>query len=163
MPKKPKVNPASAEPTVENRRARHDYTIHDTLEVGLVLAGSEVKPVRAGRISLGEGYITATEQPPVLSLHNVNIGEYGPAGAFQHKLDRPRRLLAHKREIQKLARASMLKGFTLIPLKLYWKNGYAKLLVGVGEGRGKTDKRHAIAERQMKREVDRAMSKRMKY
>lgn len=163
MAKKPKANPAAAEPTVENRRARHDYTIHETLEVGIVLAGSEVKPVRAGRISLGEGYVTATEHPPTLSLHSVNIGEYGPAGTFQHTPDRPRRLLAHKREIQKLARASMVKGFTLVPLKLYWKNGFAKLLVGVGEGRGKTDKRHAIAQREHQRDIDRAMSKRIKF
>ena len=80
MPKKPKITPARAEPTVENRRARHDYTIHDTLEVGIKLHGSEVKAVRAGRMTLGEGYVTAEISPLGLHLHNANIGDYDPAG-----------------------------------------------------------------------------------
>ncbi|MEM9065113.1 MAG: SsrA-binding protein SmpB [Planctomycetota bacterium] len=163
MAKKPKVNPASAEPTVENRRARHDYTIHDTLEVGIKLHGSEVKAVRAGRISLGEGYVTAELAPLGLHLHNATIGDYDPAGPFGHAQGRIRTLLAHKREIEKLFRQTQQKGFTLVPLKLYWKHGYAKLLIGLGEGRGKADKRHAITEREQKRDMDRAMSKRMKF
>ena len=147
--------------TIENRRARHDYTILDTLEVGVVLAGTEVKSVRAGNISLAEGYVSAREVPLELTLHNVSIGEYGPAGPRQHALSRPRRLLAHKREITKLARQMDQKGLTIVPLKLYFKDGWAKILIGVGQGRAHHDKRQAIADREHQRDMDRAMSKRV--
>ncbi|MEM1329915.1 MAG: SsrA-binding protein SmpB [Planctomycetota bacterium] len=160
---KKKVNPASAEPVIENRRARHDYAIGDTLEVGLKLHGSEVKAVRSGRISLQEGYVVATESPVGLFLHSVTVGDYQPAGPFGHTGDRPRVLLAHKREILKLARQTQQKGLTIVPLKLYWKNGMAKLEIGVGEGRNRQDKRDAIAEREHKRDMERAMSRRMKF
>ncbi len=152
---------SSATPTIENRRARHDYHILETLEVGLVLHGSEVKSVRASNISLQEGYVSAREAPLSLTLHGVSIGEYQPSGANQHAMGRTRTLLAHKREILKLARMVDQKGMTIIPLKLYFKNGYAKLLIGVGRGKASHDKRHAIAEREHKRDMDRAMSKRM--
>src|SRR5213592_1283606 len=91
-------------PTIENRRARHDYHISDTLETGVMLEGSEVKSVRAGKVSLAEGYVRVQENPPGLFLHGVNIGEYGPAGPRGHPAVRIRKLLAHKREIAKLAR-----------------------------------------------------------
>ena len=113
-------------------------------------------------MTLGEGYVTAEISPLGLHLHNANIGDYDPAGPFGHAAGRVRTLLAHKREIEKLHRQTQHKGFTLVPLKLYWKHGYAKLLIGLGEGRGKVDKRHAITEREQKRDMDRAMSKRMK-
>jgi len=160
---KKKTNPASAEPTIENRRARYDYTIHDTIEVGIRLHGSEVKAVRAGRMSLGEGYVTAEIAPLGLQLHNATIGDYDPAGPHGHAQGRVRTLLAHKREIEKLHRQTQQKGFTLVPLKLYWKHGYAKLLIGLGEGRGKADKRDAITAREQKREMDRAISKKLRY
>ena len=150
---------------IENRRARFDYAIGETLECGIKLYGPEVKSVRAGQVSLQEGYVKAEAQPLSLWLYGVNIAEYGPAGPVggnnrQSAATRMRKLLAHKREILKLWKAAQVKGFTLVPLKIYFKNGYAKCLVGVGEGRKKGDKREAIKERESRRDIDRAMSKR---
>ena len=147
-------------PHIENRKARHDYTISDTLEVGMVLTGPEVKSVRGGEVSLAEGYVRVQEKPPALYLHGATIGEYAPAGGKTHRMDRTRLLLAHKREIHKLARQVDQKGMTVLPLKLYFKNGYAKLLIGVGKGRTKYDKRRAISERETRRDIDRATSRR---
>lgn len=147
-------------PTIENRRARYDYFIGETVECGMKLYGPEVKSVRDSKISIGEGYVSAQLEPPVLLLHNVNIGEYAPAGSSKPTPTRVRKLLAHKREIAKLFKASQIKGNTLVPLKVYFKNGYAKLLVGIGTGKKAHDKRQSIAERESQREIDRAMSKR---
>ncbi len=147
--------------TIENRKARFDYAIEDTLEVGIMLEGTEVKAIRDGNISLAEGYVRVQETPPALYLHSINIGEYGPAGGRGHNALRTRKLLAHKREIQKLLRQVAQKGMTVVPLKLYFKNGYAKLLIGVGKGKRASDKRQSIATREAKRDVDRAMSRRM--
>lgn len=146
--------------SIENRRARYDYHIGETLEVGIVLRGTEVKSIRDGKVSLAEGYVRVSEQPPGLYLHGVDIAEYPPAGAVQHKPTRERVLLAHKREILKLAKETAAKGVTLVPLKLYFKDGRAKLLIGVGTGKGKSDKRQSIAAREAKRDIDRAMSRR---
>jgi SsrA-binding protein len=148
-------------PTIENRRARHDYSISDTLEVGIMLHGTEVKSVREGKVSLAEGYVRVDETPPALYLHSVQIDEYGPAGPMNHPMTRTRKLLAHKREILKLHRQVQQKGVTLVPLKMYFKNGYAKLLIGLGEGRSRHDKRQAIAAKETKRDLQRAMSRRM--
>jgi len=151
---------ASREPTIENRKARHDYFITDTLECGIRLTGSEVKSVRDGKVSLAEGFVRAVEEPAELSLHGVHIAEYPPAGkAAQHQPVRTRRLLAHKREIKKLARATQQKGLTLVPLKMYFSKGRAKLLIGLGQGKKQHDQRRSIAERQAKRDINRAMSR----
>ena len=147
-------------PTLENRKARFDDHSEDTLAVGMVLRGSEIKSVRDGQVSLGEGYVHVESTPPSLSLLNVNIGEYGPSGALGHKPTRARTLLAHKREILKLARQVSVKGMTIVPLKLYFKNGYAKLLIGVARGKAAHDKRDTISKREAKRDIDRAMSRR---
>lgn len=159
MAKKPKHK--EMQPTIENRRARFDYHIGDTVEVGVVLAGSEVKAVRQGKVSLGEGWVRAQENPPDLALHGVNIAEYAPAGPYQHAPVRARRLLAHRREIVKLARQVATKGTTIVPLKMYFKNGFAKLLIGVGTGKAEHDKRDSISEREARRDIDRAMSRRV--
>ena len=148
------------EVSVENRKARFHYAISDTLEVGIVLWGPEVKSIREGKVSLAEGYVRVQENPPGLYLHSVNILEYGPAGPRQHKPERTRKLLAHRREIAKLARQVEQKGMTVVPLRLYFKNGYAKLLIGVGKGKSSHDKRQAISERENKRDITRAMSRR---
>lgn len=149
------------EPVIENRRARHDYSISDTIEVGIKLVGTEVKSLRAAKASLAEGWVTAVEEPLRLELHGVHIDEYPPAGAArQHAPRRTRLLLAHANEIRRLARSTQAKGMTLVPLRIYFKNGRAKLLVGIGQGRKRGDKRAAIAEREMKRDMDRAMSRR---
>lgn len=150
--------------TIENRKARFEYHVLDTLEVGIALQGSEVKSVRDGQVSLAEGYIRVETTPPCLFLHQVNIGEYGPAGPVgnkrQHAPTRTRILLAHKREIYKLAKQSAQRGMTIVPLKLYFKDGYAKLLIGVAEGKARHDKRQSIAKRQADRDIARAMSRR---
>ena len=152
---------APNEPTIENRQARHDYSIGDTLECGIELLGTEVKSVRAGKVSLAEGYVSARAEPPELVLHSVHIAEYPPAGkAVQHDPVRPRRLLAHRREIRKLAEQVKLKGFTVVPLKIYFKHGLAKCLLTVGKGKKQHDKRHDIKERDAKREISRALSRR---
>lgn len=146
-------------PLIENRRARFDYFIHDTLEAGIVLDGTEVKPIRAGNCSLAEGYVKVEPSPPRLLLFGMTVGEYAPAGSRQHVPDRARTLLAHKAEILKLHRQVMQKGMTIVPLRLYFKSGYAKVLIGVAEGKSAHDKRHSIAEREAKRDIDRAMTR----
>lgn len=172
---------------IENRKARHDYEILSTLEVGMKLLGSEVKSIRDGKASLAEGYVRVEDgtrriaapkradgraprgkprmAEPGLWLHGVNIAEYPPAGrmgsAGQHPPTRVRQLLCHKRELVKMAREVEAKGVTVVPLKIYFKDGKAKLLIGVARGRTKGDKREAIAKRETRREIDRAMSRRM--
>lgn len=152
------------EPVVENRKARHDYFIEETLECGIELLGTEVKAIRLGQVSLGEGFVQAEDRPsqrPTLTMHNVHVGEYPPAGAArQHAPQRERRLLAHRREIRKLAQRTASKGFTIVPLKLYFVRGRIKILIGVARGKQKGDKRQSIAEREHRRDMDRAMSRR---
>ncbi len=149
----------SGSPTVENRKARYQYHIHDTLEVGIQLVGSEVKSVRAGNISIAEGFVRVDPSPLGMYLHQVNIGEYGPAGGMGHAATRVRKLLAHRQEIEKLKRAVDRKGVAIVPLKLYFKNGFAKVLIGVGEGKSRSDKRNTIAERDTQRDMQRAMTR----
>ena len=158
-----KKNPeTSNERTIENRKARFDYHILEELECGIMLRGSEVKSVRAGSVSLAEGWVKP--EGGALHLYGVNIGEYGPSGplggAGQHKPTRARTLLAHKAEILKLTKKIDEKGLTIVPLKMYFKNGYAKVLIGVAKGKAAHDKRHAIAKRETDREIRRATSRR---
>lgn len=162
MASKRKQKPEN-EAEIHNRRARHDYAIESTLEVGLKLHGSEVQSVRHGEVSIAEAYIKATDEPAALTIIGMTIGHYGPAAARNHHPTRERVLLAHKREIKRLARATDSKGMTIVPLKLYFRNGYAKLEIGLGRGKGHSDKRQSISEREQKREMDRAMSKRIKW
>lgn len=150
------------EPVIENRRSRFDYAIEDTLECGMKLLGTEVKSLRDGQASLAEGWIKAVAEPPRLTLHGVHVAEYPNASsAHQHDPVRVRTLLANKREIVKLAAAAAESGVTLVPLKIYFKNGFAKLLVGIGRGKRRADKRQDLRKREAKREIDRAMSKRV--
>jgi len=150
-------------PEILNRRARHDYEIGETLEVGVKLIGTEVKSVRAGKVSLAEGWVECREQPPELTLHGVHIDEYAPAGtgSQQHDPTRSRRLLAHKREIRRLAAGARASGVTIVPLKMYFKEGRAKLLIGVARGKKHADKRETVKQREAEREIRRAMSRRM--
>ena len=146
---------------IENRRARFDYEIGETLECGIKLYGPEVKSVREGKVSLAEGFVRADMDPPALWLHQVNIAEYSPAGRMSTDVPtRARKLLAHKKEIKRMAKLSDAKGATLVPLKVYFKGGYAKCLIGVGIGRKQSDKREVIKERESQRDIDRAMTKR---
>lgn len=157
---KKKTNPTDR--VIENRKARHDYIITETLEVGIMLAGSEVKAVRDGKASLAEGYVRVEPLHNALFLVGVNIGEYAPAGTRQHVAVRSRKLLAHKDEIRKLAKAADVKGFTIVPLKMYFKDGFAKVLIGVAQGRAAHDKRDRIAKRDAQRDMARAMSRKMR-
>jgi SsrA-binding protein len=178
-------------PSIENRRARYDYAILDTVEAGMILRGSEVKSIRAGKASLAEGFVRVEfgtlrgapraeaaagdggakkKKPPRrgyepgLYLHGVNIAEYPPAGPTgspaQHKPTRTRTLLVHTRELARMAREVQTKGCALVPLKIYFKNGKAKLLVGIGKSKAHADKRAAIAKRDAQRDMDRAMARR---
>jgi len=148
------------EPTIEHRRARFEYTIEETLECGMRLTGTEIKSVRMGLISLNEGFVRASEVPPALELHGVHIAEYpNAAEAHQHTPARTRILLAHRREIIKLAKRTKERGVTLVPLKVYFSRGRAKVLVGVGIGRKQVDKRQAIAAREAKRDIERVRAR----
>ncbi len=150
------------EPTIENRKARHDYLIEETLECGIELRGTEIKSIREGQISLSEGYVRAIEEPLTFELHGVHIAEYPNASAHhQHNPTRVRRLLAWKREIRKFAAKSVDRGVTIVPMKIFFKNGKAKLLVGLGRGRRKADKRQDLSRREARREIDRAMSRKL--
>jgi len=148
------------EPAIENRRARHNYFVEETLECGIRLAGTEVKSVRNGQVSLAEGYIRATESPVALTLHGVHIAEYAPAGEHrQHDPGRVRALLAHRRQIRKLAERTRSKGVTLVPLKMYFVQGRVKLLIGLARGKRRRDKRDELATKQAQRDIDRAMTR----
>ena len=138
----------------QNRRARHDYFILETFEAGLVLSGTEVKSLRLGRASLGEAY--ATIEGDEAFVHHLHIPPYEQGNRWNLDPVRRRKLLLHRAEIARLRKAVEQKGHTVIPLKLYFSGGYAKLLVAVGKGKQTHDKRHAIAERDAKREIDRA-------
>ena len=154
----------SNEREVLNRKARHEYSIHETLECGIRLTGTEIKSIRDGQISLAEGYVRASENPSVLKIHGVHIAEYPPAGPHrQHEPTRARSLLAHRREIKKLFAKTQQKGFTLVPLKLYFVRGRAKLLIGLGEGIRRGDKRHKIYKREAQRDIERALSRSKKF
>lgn len=127
----------------------------------MILIGSEVKSVRDGQASLAEGYVRAEESPLRLTLIGAHIAEYPPATAHNHKPTRPRRLLAHKREMEKLVMESAGKGVTLVPLKMYFKDGRIKLQVAVARGKRRSDKREDLRKREDERDIQRAMSKRI--
>ncbi|OGF14647.1 MAG: SsrA-binding protein [Candidatus Eisenbacteria bacterium RBG_16_71_46] len=150
--------PSESEPTekvvAQNRRARHDYFILETVEAGLVLTGTEVKSLRLGHASLGEAY--ATIDSGEAWVRQLHIPPYEQGNRWNPDPVRPRKLLLHEREIHRLDEAVSRKGHTLIPLKLYFSRGHAKLLVGVARGKKSYDKRHAMAERDAQREIERA-------
>ncbi|MGA2035726.1 MAG: SsrA-binding protein SmpB [Thermoguttaceae bacterium] len=138
----------------ENRKARHNFTVLDSLECGIVLVGSEVKSLRAGRISLDEAYARIKDDE--LWLVGCDIPEYFDAGPFNHRPKRLRKLLLHRREMKRFAHRAYEKGLTLVPLKMYFKSGVAKVLVGLCQGRQKHDKREVMkkaeAQRYMRRQ-----------
>ena len=141
-----------------NRRARFDFQVEDTYEAGLALTGSEVKSLRAGNLSLSDAY--AQPRGVELFLVNCRIGEYGPAAFFGHAPLRDRKLLMKREEIDKIRGKVEQRGYTLVPLSVYFKQGWAKVELGLAKGRKHEDRRDAIAERETKREMDRAMSRR---
>ena len=140
----------------ENRRARYDYFIEDTFEAGISLTGTEVKSLRNGRANIAESY--AAVEGREIVLINANIPEYGPANRFNHTPKRPRKLLLHRKQIDKLIGAVQREGRTLAPLRLYFNDkGLVKLLLALASGKKAHDKRATIAERDWKREQGRLM------
>jgi SsrA-binding protein len=143
-----------------NRKARHDYTIEDVYEAGIMLTGTEVKSLRAGRASLVDGY--ATIEGGEAWLENVHIPEYVQGTWTNHSTRRRRKLLLNRVEIDKLLGKIKESGFTLVPLSLYFKDGRAKVEIALAKGKKDYDKRHALKEQQDKREAARAMATRGK-
>jgi SsrA-binding protein len=139
-----------------NRKARHDYHIEDVYEAGIVLTGTEVKSLRAGRASLVDGY--ATVERGEAWLENVHIPEYVQGNWTNHATRRRRKLLLNRVEIDKLTGKIKESGFTLVPISIYFKDGKAKVEIALAKGKKDYDKRHALKEQQDKREAARAMS-----
>lgn len=146
---------------IENKKAYHDYFVDDTLECGIALWGNEVKSIREGKCSIKEAWVRV--QDGNLVLRGMHIAKWDTANVFDVDEVRERRLLAHKKEIRKLDALVAQKGVTLIPLKIYFKNGKAKLLLGVCRGKRNYDKRQTLKERQVKRDIDRELKSRNKY
>ncbi len=140
---------------VQNRRARHDYHILDSFEAGIELKGTEVKSLRNGQMMLKDSYVDIVKGE--LFLLGAHIAPYEQGNIYNHEPERPRRLLMHKREILKLTPQVREKGHTLVPLKVYFTRGKAKVQVGLCKGKQTTDKRATIRERESKVEMDRAM------
>ncbi len=143
-----------------NRKARHDYHIDDTFEAGMVLTGTEIKSIRAGRVNLRDSYATVKEGE--LWLLNAHIAPYDQGTYANHEPRRPRKLLMHRREINRIAGKLQEKGFTLVPLRLYLKNNLAKVELGLARGKKQYDKRAALRQREMRREIDRAVARHWK-
>ncbi|WP_019819063.1 SsrA-binding protein SmpB [Saccharomonospora saliphila] len=142
---------------VSNRRARHDYSVLDTYEAGLVLAGTEVKSLRAGKASLADSFATVSDGE--IFLHNVHIPEYSHGTWTNHEPRRKRKLLLHRQEIEKLIGKTKESGLALVPLSLYFRDGKVKVELALAKGRKIHDKRQAIAKRDAQREVERAMGR----
>ncbi|HEX9241017.1 MAG TPA: SsrA-binding protein SmpB [Anaeromyxobacter sp.] len=140
-----------------NRRARFDYEIGDTWEAGLVLTGSEVKSLRAGNVNLSDAY--AAPRGEELFLLNCRIGEYQQASHFGHAPLRDRKLLMKRAELDRIRGKVDQRGFTLVPLRVYFRDGWAKVEIGLAKGRAHEDRRGVIAERESKREMDRALGR----
>lgn len=143
---------------VQNRKARHDYHALDTWEAGIALQGTEVKSLRDGKASLRDSY--ARVDGGEVFLHNVHIGEYDPANRFNHEPMRKRKLLLHRTEINRMRGRAEEKGLTLIPLKLYFKKGRAKVEIALAKGKREYDHRQDIAKRDARRDVERALKER---
>ena len=139
----------------QNKKAYHDYFVEGTYEAGISLAGTEVKSVRDGKVNLRDSYVSLkTGEAVIIGMH---ISPYEKGNIFNKDPLRERKLLLHKREISKLIGLSQQDGYTIIPLKMYFKNSYAKLEIGVCRGKKDYDKRAAIAEKDSKRRIDRAL------
>jgi SsrA-binding protein len=139
----------------QNRKARHDYHILDSMEAGIALKGTEVKSLRAGNANLKDAYARIDNEEAF--LFNLHISPYEEGGRFNHDPTRPRKLLLHKSEIRKLFGRVQMKGLTLIPLSLYFSKGRVKVELGIARGKKSFDKREDVAERDAKREMERAV------
>jgi len=142
-------------PLAQNRKASYDYFIEETYEAGIVLQGTEIKSIRARKVSLNDAHVRILNGEA--QLINMHIAPYEQGNRFNHDPTRTRKLLLHRTQIDNLIGSTQRQGYTIVPLKLYIKNGYAKLLIGLGRGKKQYDKRHDLKQKQMKRDIDRAM------
>ncbi|RWR13157.1 SsrA-binding protein SmpB [Siminovitchia fortis] len=144
----------------QNRKANHDYFIEETYEAGIVLQGTEIKSIRAGRVNLKDSF--ARIQNGEVFIHNMHISPYEHGNRYNHDPIRTRKLLLHRKQINKLIGETKEAGYTLVPLKLYLKNGYAKMLIGLGKGKKQYDKREDLKRKEAKRDIERAFRERQK-
>lgn len=142
----------------QNKKARHDYSVIDTMEAGIVLQGTEIKSIRNGRINLKDGF--ARIRNGEAYLYNVHISPYDQGNIFNHDPTRTRKLLLHKKQIAKLTAETKTTGITLVPLKVYLKNGFAKVLIGIAKGKKTYDKREDLKRKEVDRQIDRTLKSR---
>lgn len=142
----------------QNKKASHDYFIEDTMEAGLVLQGTEIKSIRNGRVQLKDAFIRIRNNEAWIS--NMHISPYEQGNRFNHDPLRVRKLLLHKKQISELIGKTKRDGYTIVPLKMYIKNGYAKVLIGLGKGKKDYDKRSDMKKKEAKREIERAFKAR---
>jgi len=150
----------SGTPRIRNKKARRDYHVLETVEAGLVLEGSEVKALRAGKASLDEAFARVNEGE--VYLYNMHIGPYQQAGQFGHDPRRARKLLLKKRQIDSLLGKAMEKGHTLVPLAVYFRRGWAKVELAVARGKREFDKREDIKKREHQRQIERELARRQR-
>ncbi|MEN1967257.1 SsrA-binding protein SmpB [Lentibacillus sp. N15] len=143
----------------QNKKASHDYFIEETYEAGIVLQGTEIKSIRNGRVNLKDAHARINHRGEVYLL-NMHISPYEQGNRFNHDPTRSRKLLLHRKQIDKLIGLTQQQGYALVPLKVYIKNGVAKILIGLGRGKKKYDKREDLKRKQMKRDIDRAIKDR---
>ncbi|EOT47091.1 MULTISPECIES: SsrA-binding protein SmpB [Enterococcus] len=139
----------------QNKKARHDYSILDTMEAGIVLQGTEIKSIRNSRINLKDGFVRVRNGEAF--LYNVHISPYEQGNLFNHDPLRTRKLLLHKKQIQKLFGETKTAGVTIVPLKVYIKDGYAKVLIGIAKGKREYDKRETLKRKDQDRQISRAL------
>jgi SsrA-binding protein len=144
----------------QNRKAYHDYFIEETLEAGIQLLGTEVKSLREGKVNLKDSYVIIKDSE--LFLFNCHISPYSHGNIMNHDPLRTRKLLLHKKEIERLKGKIQQKGYTIIPLKIYFKGPYAKVEIGIAKGKKQFEKRETIKEREAKRAIEKAMKSRQK-
>jgi SsrA-binding protein len=158
MVQQPDARKAAERIIADNRKAHHDYHLLETFEAGLVLFGTEVKAIREGRVSLRDSF--ARVQDGEIFVHNLHISPYSHRGYAAHEPLRPRKLLLHRREIRKLIGKTVEKGMTLVPLRMYFKDGRVKIAVSLAKGKQAHDKRETIKRREAERETRAAIKER---
>ncbi|MBT2615222.1 SsrA-binding protein SmpB [Peribacillus frigoritolerans] len=150
----------SGKQLAQNKKAYHDFFIEQTFEAGIVLKGTEIKAIRAARVNLKDAF--AKIENGEIYLHNMHVSPYEQGNQFNHDPLRTRKLLLHKKEISKLIGETKVTGYTIVPLKMYLKNGFAKVLIGLGKGKKQYDKRDDLKKKEAKRDIERAFRDRQK-
>ncbi|MEW5550046.1 SsrA-binding protein SmpB [Peribacillus frigoritolerans] len=150
----------SGKQLAQNKKAYHDFFIEQTFEAGIVLKGTEIKAIRAARVNLKDAF--AKIENGEIYLHNMHVSPYEQGNQFNHDPLRTRKLLLHKKEISKLIGITKETGYTIVPLKMYLKNGFAKVLIGLGKGKKQYDKRDDLKKKEAKRDIERAFRERQK-